>query len=158
MFDIDHSFSSARELIDCFLDDNIFEGQHGKYEVNDDYVDGGELFDKNLPIDDIKNINAALEFGLMTRAAFGDEETVLNSPADAKPEEIAIVLYAAELAGCKSANPPANLDPAMKEKIDKAWEKMKNGQDAGLKNELDPTLATELTSTAQNKPQSMQLG
>lgn len=28
MFDIDHSFSGARELIDCFLDDNIFEPKY----------------------------------------------------------------------------------------------------------------------------------
>lgn len=39
MFDIDISFSKARELIDCFLDDNIFEPK-GLLDVSDKQTNG----------------------------------------------------------------------------------------------------------------------
>jgi len=39
MFDIDHSFSTARELIDCFLDNNIFEPKH-LFDVSEKLTNG----------------------------------------------------------------------------------------------------------------------
>lgn len=39
MFDIDYSLSSARELIDCFLDDNIFEPKN-LFDVSDKSTNG----------------------------------------------------------------------------------------------------------------------
>lgn len=39
MFDIDHSFSKARELIDCFLDENIFEPK-SLFDVSEKFING----------------------------------------------------------------------------------------------------------------------
>lgn len=39
MFDIDYSFSSARELIDCFLDNNIFEPKN-LFDVSEKFTNG----------------------------------------------------------------------------------------------------------------------
>ncbi len=38
-FDIDHSFSSARELIDCFLEDNIF-APNSLFDVSEKFING----------------------------------------------------------------------------------------------------------------------
>lgn len=39
MFDVDHSFSKARELIDCFLDENIFEPA-SLFDVSEKFING----------------------------------------------------------------------------------------------------------------------
>lgn len=39
MFDIDYSFSRARELIDCFLDENIFEPK-SLFDVSEKFING----------------------------------------------------------------------------------------------------------------------
>lgn len=39
MFDIDHSFSNARELIDCFLAENIFEPKN-IFDVSEKFING----------------------------------------------------------------------------------------------------------------------
>ncbi|MBY0475386.1 MAG: FRG domain-containing protein [Nitrosomonas sp.] len=39
MYDIDHSFSNARELIECFLEENIFEPK-SIFDVSEKYING----------------------------------------------------------------------------------------------------------------------
>lgn len=136
-------------LLELFRDDDnpedgLFHGQHGDYIMGDGFVGIADAFAEG-PNDSQQNINAVLELAVAAKAALGDRGPIHLSGFADDPEQRAMNMYAATLAGVNLAHEAdySDLTPEVIEKMDQAWATMNAPETPEPDMTMAPTVAID---------------